>query len=311
MEFKIIEDVMTLANLVHESSNHVYISNQGLYDVANMMKDHPLENEIKSRDILNIISRNIDARAEVLKELVADSINYCYWIGRSNIRPNDASSNTMRRILDKSFNAVAALSSTAELKIQLRSFHRALVRERFPLMDKRLVHLNALARQDYFTPATSRKSYRGEPVAFQMVDFVMEKRKFDSAFDFLVTRIDGFGDDPFLKRAILFFLQLNRIFGIYNDEIKQLPIPADYQVPKMLEHYKVLIYSNEIKDMINNGIHFQENSLEEMTIRAATLIATKEIGELTGMSPAEVDEWFFIRRKECNNPFHLCITSNY
>jgi hypothetical protein len=178
-------------------------------------------------------------------------------------------------------------------------------------MEKRLIHLNALARRNYILPATSRTVYKGDPIAFQMVDMIAQRRDFQSVFHFLITYIDGFGDDPFLKRAILFFLQLNRIFGIYDDEIKDLPIPADYQVPKMMHSMGIINYSHRITFKISNGHHFQENSPEEMSIRAATIIAARQLGVLTGMSPADVDGWFFMQRKECSDPFHLCITSNY
>jgi hypothetical protein len=311
MKFKIIEDVMDIAKRIHEKTNHVFISDRYLDEVAHTMVKNPIRKELKTKNINNIISGNDDAKADILKELVCDSVNYCFWIGTSDIRPNGSSSNKMRDLLERSFNAHAALTSIGNFEIQLRNFYGAMLRNRFPVMEKRLVHLNALVRRDYFLPATSRRVYKGDPVAFQIVQMIAERRDFERVFDFLITNIDGFGDDPFLKRAILFFLQLNRIFGIYADDIKDLPIPADYQVPKMMRHLKILYYSDQISFMISNNVHFQENGPEEMAIRSATIIAAKKLGSLTGMSPSEVDGWFFLQRKKCFDPFALCVTSNY
>ena len=135
-------------------------------------------------------------------------------------------------------------------------------------------------------------------VAHILVNWIANGVNLDKALDFLITEVDGFGDDPFLKRAFLFFLQLNRILGLYEDEVKEFPVPADYQVPKMLNHYKIIEYSDVLQNKIDLGIHLTENGPEEMAIRAATIIACQKLGEITGWSASDVDGWFFIRRKE-------------
>lgn len=48
-----------------------------------------------------------------------------------------------------------------------------------------------------------------------------------------------------------------------------------------------------------------------MEIRAATIKTALYISQQTGLSPSEVDGWFFTKRNEIKGPFHLCITSNY
>jgi hypothetical protein len=223
---------------------------------------------------------------------------------------NGAGSTKMRELLDQSFDAKKALHGRMDLIAQLREFYRAMMINRFPLMDKRREHLYALARPFLSYGATNAHADYSGSVAHILVHWITEGVDVHTALKFLITEVDGFGDDPFLKRAFLFFLQLNRILGIYK-EVKEFPIPADYQVPKMLHHYNILKYSPELEKKIISGVHLQENSPEEMAIRAAAILACQQLGEETGWSASNIDGWFFIRRRQVDGPFHLCITSNY
>jgi hypothetical protein len=180
-------------------------------------------------------------------------------------------------------------------------------------MDKRLMHLKALSRRAIVQLATTRETVRDvESVASMFVKMVMKKDvSFSNIFNFVITEIDGYGDDPFLKRAILLFLQLNRILGLFEKETKLLPIPADYQVPNMLRYYGILQYCTELEDVVDNGVHVLENTPEEASIRAGAIIAADKLGKMLGWPASDVDGWFFIRRKDATTPFHLTITSNY
>jgi hypothetical protein len=252
-----------------------------------------------------------DQREVILKELVSDSINYCYWTCDFDIRMNGAGSTKMRDLLEESFDAKVALRGRLDLLAQLRNFYRAMMVNRFPLMDKRREHLYALTRPLVMYGSTNMSASQGGAVALILTDWIAQGVDLDRALNFLITEVDGFGDDPFLKRAFLFFLQLNRILGIYDDEVTELPVPADYQVPKMLRHYGILKYSSELAEKVRLGVHLEENSPEEMAIRAATILACQSLGYETGWSASDVDGWFFIRRKQVDGPFHLCKTGNY
>ena len=127
----------------------------------------------------------------------------------------------------------------------------------------------------------------------------------------MVREFPGYASDMFLKRASLFFLQLNRKFGWYSETIKDLHIPADYQVPKMLRHFGVLEYNTFLSTQIQTYSLIPSGSLMECEIRAATIIASKRLAELTGWITPEIDTWFWTKRKECDDPFHLTITTDY
>ena len=306
---KIIEHIFAMSEKIIDSSNDVSIDWDRLAYIADKMKNTP--NQEKQVDEHKIENIELDEDI-ILKELVSDSVNYCFWQFSSDYRPNDAGSTRMRQLLEENFDAKLARWNRSNLKYQIRRFYKAMLMERFPLMNKRLIHLEALSRPMKFHGATSRHpSYNGS-VADNFIYGIVRKEPFEYLFNFLIGEIDGFGEDPFLKRAILFFLQLNRIYGLYENEIKMLPIPADYQVPKMLSaHYSILVYSKRLENKIRRGEHLQENGPEEMAIRAGTILSADILGDKTGWSPADVDGWLFSRRKISLAPFHCCITSNY
>jgi hypothetical protein len=308
--FSFTNHIFDMSNKILEQTPHVHINTKALVSVAEEMVKSPM---IKKQVDAKYISMERESIQEiVLKELVADSINYCYWQYNSEYRPNGAGSSLMRNILDESFDAKLAMHSNIDLEYQLRNFYRCLMVERFPLMDKRLQHLTALTRQMPMIAETARSaSHIGQSVGRLFTEMVCDDMTFNTLFKFLITEIDGYGDDPFLKRASLFFLQLNRILGMFPTEIRELPIPADYQVPKMMWSYSLIQYSPELERKIFFGEHLIENSPEEMALRAAAVVVGFQLAIRTGWSPSDVDGWFFIRRNECQKPFHLCITSNY
>lgn len=310
---QLVTNILDIA-LAVSCNEHVSINYQALETVANDMLANPMpEKQVDKHKIKQKIDASSKEGQEIiLKELVSDSINYCYWLCDAGTRPNGSGSTRMRELLERSFNANLAMRGRLDLVAQLRNFYRAMLINRFPLMDKRREHLYALTRPlTMYGETNNSPHHTSNSVAHILVGNISRGWPMDKALDFLITEVDGFGDDPFLKRAFLFFLQLNRILGIYEDEVKHLPVPADYQVPKMLRFYGVLDYSSELKQKIYDGVHLPENGPEEMAIRAATILACRALGDVTGWPASDVDGWFFIRRKKSDSPFHLTITGNY
>ncbi|NHJ48917.1 MAG: hypothetical protein FK733_14120 [Asgard group archaeon] len=168
--------------------------------------------------------------------------------------------------------------------------------ERFPLLEKRIKHLNELR-------------LNGQ----KFIDTVIKYKDdgFEHLLNSLVQIFPGYASDIFLKRAFLFFAQLNRNYGWFEKEMYNLPVPADYQVPKILEHYGILYYEDELQQAIVEETLIPKGSIVECEIRASTIIACKRICEKTGWSMPQVDSYFWLKRKEVTTPFHLTITSDY
>ena len=285
-----IDSVFEISREFMKDPKHVIIDYNTIPEVAKTMKSTGVK-KFDFETIVNQLESRVISRL-ILMELLGNSINYCYWYGRHDIRPNGSDSNMMYKLLEETFKKFPAKTPVIELVYE---YICSLSEHRFPLLEERAKHL--LETVDSST---------------DVIREILEDQKFVyKPFETLVRTIPGYASDMFLKRASLFFIQLNRRFDWYPDSICSLPIPADYQVPKMLEYYKCIKYSKDLKDKINNHILIPKHSLEECEIRAATVLASLNLSMLTGWTVSDIDSWFWLRRKECTNPFHLTITTDY
>jgi hypothetical protein len=178
----------------------------------------------------------------------------------------------------------------------ISNFKKALSINRFPLLEERIKHLDELnnANTLIFTSGIAKGMY-----------------SLEDGLSFLIENFPGYASDIFLKRASLLFIQFFRRFGWFDDELFKLHVPADYQVPKMLEHFGCTSYSPDLYHKIQTGQLIPKNSREECEIRSATILTMKKLSELTGWNIAEVDAFFFLKRHEVKKNFHLTITTDY
>jgi len=286
----IINSVFEVAEKFMDDPEHVTINHDNIFIVSKQMKDSGVKKFEYEDNSLK--GDQIEIRKLVYMELLGNSINYCYWYGRHDIRPNGTDSVMMYKLLEDSFGKFRIMIPNKEL---VKDYICSLAEYRFPLLEERSKHL--LETLEY---------------SFDIIQKVFtDISNVYKPFEVLVKTILGYSADIFLKRASLFFIQLNRRFGWYQDSISVLPIPADYQVPKMLEFYGCINYSKSLKNKIMNHVLIPKNSLEECEIRAATILVSRELSELTDWTISDIDSWFWLRRKECSNPFHLTITTDY
>lgn len=222
------------------------------------------------------------------QELIASAINYCYWYGKSSIRPNEASSTLMYNIVNSVFEE--------ENRLDWKDIVYGLASNRFPLLEERVKHIAEI-------------QYNGSVYLHAILE--NEGEDFYPLFHDLVLMFPGFASDMFLKRASLFFMQLYRRLGWFEDAMHVLPVPADYQVPNMLRQYGCIEYSTVLAETIRQNQLISRHSQMECEIRAATVLAGKKLQELTGWNASEIDAWLWLRRKEATKPFHLTITTDY
>ena len=234
-----------------------------------------------------------DTYKAILIELVASSINYCYWYGCSKVRPGNASSSTMYSIVETTFDNFR-FKTYEDFEECIDIIQKTLILERLPLMEERIKHLDEL------------KIY-GQKFA----SYLQSNRDFEECFTYLITFFPGFGSDLFLKRASLFFIQLYRRYRWFANEMQTLHVPADYQIPKMLSHYECIEYSSILKDKIDFNSLIPKHSITECEIRSATILVINELCKLTGWNVSDVDGWLFSKRNESKKPFHLTITTDY
>ena len=284
------------------------ILSEGVYEIAEKFMINPIfvSIDFERLDAVTEYMRSIkppnfpsikekDIFKTILLELVGGSINYCYWYGRDDVRPGGASSTFMYENLQNSFFDYD-LSYPTNFSYCIDDFIQNLTFKRFPLLEERINHLEQL------------KPF-GEDFVQSILD--SDKKNLEPHMNNLLAEFPGYASDIFLKRASLFFLQLYRQFGWFAEEMKTLHIPADYQVPNVMNYEGIIKYDTELSYEIDTRRLIPKGSQKECEIRAATIHVAKMLGENTGRNVAEIDGYFWLRRKEVLNPFHLTITTDY
>ena len=284
----LIESVFEISKSFMEDPKYVSLNNDEIHVLCNDLK-------VLKKPEFPIPQENNILKG-VLLELVAASINYCYWYGKFNVRPLNANSTKMYELLVNAFFDYDG-KNNYWFRRCINRYYNSLVVHRFPLLKERKDHLYELME-------------KGEDFSEYVINNY-EKKSINELMIELITLFPGFGEDIFLKRASLFFLQLNRRFGWFKDQLNDLHVPADYQVPKMLRYSKCIEYSQELSNKISDNELIPKHSQIECEIRSATILAVKKICHLSGWNVAEVDAFFFLNRHICDDAFHQTITSDY
>ena len=94
-------------------------------------------------------------------------------------------------------------------------------------------------------------------------------------------------------------------------EIHDLPIPVDYHIPNILRHFGCLTYSDYLADIVDNEKNIEANSKLEIEIRAATVVATRFLKKITGVSMNEIDESLFSLKGMVTTTHHMTNTTAY
>ena len=288
----ILDRTLEFAKNISENSTHVKINPQHL---NSFVFDVSAENSIYAMLHGTEIKTCYESFETIcLKKLLDTSIQFCFWFYGSSIRPFECNSSMVSKIVDEGFETFNAFYNNQALRIAMKSKLRE---SRFTLLNERCDIWGEL------------RNKRGSVEEF--IQLVSQK-KVEPALDYLVSSFNCFASDLFLKKAMLFFCELERVGAIEFEDSNKILIPADYQIPKVLEGLGILKYSDELKNSIENDIILPAVSKYEVEIRANTIIAIEQLKHLTGLSTSELDGYLFsIKNDPKFNKHHLTITTNY
>jgi len=289
------EKVLEISKEFMEDSRYVKINEKVLDKNCNVLKKQTitiLDNISKYPDTLN------DYQC-VLYELFASSINYCYWYGRCNIRPSWGGASLMYKLLDEAVIETSKWNGFLT-KNFIETFSKKLMIYRFPLIEERINHLEEIYDNKNWVWLFSKELCE---------DRDGDVQKYLSK---LIEQFSGFAQDIFLKRAQLFFMQLNRNLGFFQDSINTLTIAADYQLPKVLRNMGIIEYNQQLFKIIDNEIPIPKHSRMECEIRSATILSCDMICKKIDCNSNELDLLLWLRGQEnINEPFHLTLTTDY
>ena len=251
-----------------------------------------------------------DVIFSISESLILSSVNYCFWSGLPNLRSGNASAGSIYKIYADLFRIYKEQHKPDTFSNDIRTgcrhflqwmipaFYNKLLLYRFPHMEARYRHLEEV------------RKYGDEFIIDLAHDIIREKEGWHN-IETLISVFPGFGDDIFLKRAFLFAIQLYRYFGFFDSIIDEIPVPADYHIPNVLQYFKFIRYNEGLKEKIKNKQLLPSGSIEEMSIRAATILVCDDLARKTGWPESGIDEVLFGLRKQIRDPFHLTVTTHY
>jgi len=288
MNFKPIETVFELSEQFMKNPQYVKMNEGEIVLLGNKLRETNFKIPLMAPKNLN---------HEIIKDILKNSINYCYWYGKSNIRPNDSCASKLGNIIDECFED-KDFENPKELSSMYTKFLCKITEERFPLIQERAMHVKQIL-----------------PYVKDLSSKIFSNDNLKKSFWEVICLSESYGSDLFLKRACLLFIELYRKYEkfreLYFDELKKFPVPADYQVPKFLEHLNCITYSRDLKRAIEDHQLIPKHSIQECEIRSATVLVCDQLCSISGWTVAEIDWWLWSQRDSVKSPFHLCETTDY
>jgi len=302
-----INTVWDITNKLMEDPKYLYINTDMLPVIAERMqqefldKDRPL---MGYPDCIKVHPGKSWVFEMVAYELIAGAVNYQYWYAKCDIRPNCAGATLMYQLLDESFEEADGdyRSSKEKCLVAIDTFKKKLSLYRFPNLEQRLKHLTEVYDM-------LNKNYN--MVGYIRDDINCGKEDLTNVIHHMITNLPGYAEDIFMKRIFLVIMMLNRRQGWFKKDIAQVPIPADYQIPKMLRWLGCIKYHAQLRVIIAEDELIPAGSRMEGEIRAASIFTCRLLAELAGCTMCDVDDYLWLNRKDCSDRFHLTVTTNY
>ena len=228
----------------------------------------------------------------ILFYLMTGSINFCFWEGNSTNRPVPGGSTAVWA------GAQQALASAKTYQEAIHAYKVNIRKLPFPLSPERTEMLSELEVK--LPPLVT--TYRQALVRnIDLTDFAGM-----IANDMPV----AYGQDRLLKRVSLAVELLHEATQL-GSNVQELPIPADYQVPKVLNAWGILKYSKELEHLVKKEVDIPRNSLEELELRATTIQVGRIVFQESGVPPHVFDRFVWGLRKQFSQPHHLTVTTDY
>lgn len=226
------------------------------------------------------------------------SLQYCFFIGNAHIRFDGIDSFWVMRMLDDIFKQHNVVSVKDIYKTK-ESIIDALIGSNITLLRSRVETVEEV---------------------FKKLDFIEYGNVYADINASIVQlkKLVCFKQDIFFKKGLFAIMitgrmlpKLKVLYPTYKVDIDRLPVPADYQIPKMLRHFGLIEFDSKLTIMMDSNIQLMENSEIELNIRAATVLACEMLAEVNSCSVDIVDGYLFMKRKECDALHHLCVTESY
>ena len=308
---KLIDKLNTSYKYVCNNSKNVKINYNKIDEMIDKIKNSKVKYWLDSNPY-NLLDMNIEDIINFL--LIYHAIgDYCFWGDpkwkvETEIGTLDGSYAIMYLILNR-FKKNKNFEMTFE---EFASLLKGNVE--IPLLENRWNNLNKINK---FLKSKNKSFY--EQIKDYNKDYLL--------FEYIINNLDFYKDTAnykgkeilFYKRAQLLtsdILHIRKIKEKINVDYSHLIGCADYKIPQVMRCYGMLEYSDDLNKKIDTYIELEEGSLEEVEIRANTLMVINYIYEKLDKKISRMDINDFIwllgqDKSKMNKPYHRTLTSNY
>lgn len=156
--------------------------------------------------------------------------------------------------------------------------------------------------------------------------FVHDVTKDTELLDIIIENFPSFKDERVYNGKTIYFYKLAQLLtsdilhlreqmeGIEVDYSNLLGC-ADYKIPQTMRALDILVYDDELSEIVDNKVEIKASSVYEVEIRASMIVVIDYIkNRLKNQKAIDINDYFFIaskKVKEKTKPYHLCRNQNY
>ena len=308
-----LDNILESCYYVVNNSKHVIIDYKKLDTFIESMNLEQIKHWL-SNNPYNLFSLDIVSIINLM--LLFDSIDYCFWgnpkwcidteLGKKD--GSDALLYVMIKYVKESKNIDFTKVTFEQFKILLNG------NVNIPLHEERyqtLVEISGIVN----------KKMNGN-----FFEYINDIKDDTELFDIIINTFPSFKDErEYNGRTIYFYklaqlltsdiLHLREMIEKEKVDYSHLIGCADYKIPQTMRALEILIYDEELSQIVDNRIEINVSSEFEVELRASMIVVIDYIkSKLKSINAIDINDYFFTaskKVKEKTRPYHLCRNRNY
>lgn len=152
-------------------------------------------------------------------------------------------------------------------------------------------------------------------------NYIKDIRDDISLFEVIVNNFPSFKDERAYEDKTIYFYKLAQLLTSdilhVRERLEKIEVDcshligcADYKIPQTLRALKIISYSSELSELVDQKCEIEVSSLYEVSIRASQLVVTNYIkNKLDNFDAIDINDFLFLYSKKVKNivkPYHLC-----
>ncbi len=309
-----LNKIIKSCEYVSDNSKYVSINKEQLDNFINSIENIEMNNWLSSSPF-GLLSLSTETIINFL--LIFESIDFSFWGNpKWTINTNDGQLDGSIGLLYALLKYVKENKTTDFSKITEVEFSNILKGNvKIPLLKERLEIVRKISN-------TVNEKMNGN-----FYNYISKITSDKELFNVIITHFDSFKDERTYEGKAIYFYKLAQLLTsdiLYVRKIKEninvdcsnLIGCADYKIPQVLRALNILVYNEELSNIIDDKKEILENSLYEVEIRANMITIINYINQKTNYkyNRININDYLFMKKgdKSLNlKPYHLTRCKEY